>query len=575
MRVLIAEDDPVSRRVLQATLLKWGYEVDVVCDGQEALESLQREDGPRLAVLDWMMPKMDGLAVCQWLRMHNEGPYIYTILLTAKSQRDDLLKGLSAGADDYVIKPFDPGELQLRLRAGKRVLDLQAELISARESVRIQAIRDPLTGLPNRLLFSDRLFNKLAQAERSGDQIAVMFLDLDHFKVINDSLGHNVGDELLKTVANRLSANIRASDTLARMGGDEFTFILGDVSDEYPIVAAQRVLAALSEPIIIEGRELFISGSIGISVYPNDGTDAETLVRNADAAMYRAKERGRNAYHMFTQDLNAIAVERVNIVSGLRRALEREELVLHYQMRMNLKTGVTPGVEALIRWQHPESGLLYPMSFIPLAEDTGLIEPITEWVLKAACQQNKAWQDSGYNKMDVGVNISPRLLHRSDLVHTVENALTLSGLEAKYLNLELTETAIMQNPDQAVVTLTDLKSMGVSISIDDFGVGYSSLGNLRRLPIDFVKIDSSFVRQITTNKDDASIAAAIVAMAHSMNLNVIAEGVETLDQLNFLKSLKCDEIQGYFISRPVSAHEVVHLLKEGNPPLTHWMSIAA
>ena len=463
----------------------------------------------------------------------------------------------------------------MRLRAGKRVLDLQAELIAARESVRIQAIRDPFTGLPNRLLFSDRLSNKLAQAQRTESQLAVMFLDLDHFKVINDSLGHNIGDQLLKSVAERLSANLRVSDTLARMGGDEFTFILGEVADDYPIQAANRVLSALSQPFNIDGRDLFVTGSIGISNYPHDGADVETLVRNADAAMYRAKEQGRNAFHMFTQDLNAMAVERVNIETGLRRAVEREELVLHYQVRVSLKTGVTPGVEALLRWHHPDNGLLSPAHFLPLAEDTGLIEPITEWVLKAACLQNKAWQNAGYNKMDVAVNISPRLLHRTDLVRAVENALTVSGLEAKYLNLELTETAIMQNPDQAVVILSELKNMGVSISIDDFGVGYSSLSNLRRLPIDSLKIDASFVRQITTNKDDASIAAAIVAMAHSMNLNVIAEGVETLDQLDFLKTLKCDEIQGYFISRPVPGQEVLHLLAEGGPPLTRWMSIAA
>ena len=576
VRVLIAEDDPISRRVLQSTLLKWGYEVEVACDGHEAMEALRREDAPRLAVLDWMMPGVDGPRICQWLRERQEGPYVYTILLTGRSERDDLVAGLGAGADDYVVKPFDPHELSVRLRAGKRVLDLQAELIAAREAVRVQAVRDPLTGLPNRLLFADRLSNRLAQAARTGGRIAVMFLDLDHFKIINDSLGHNVGDHLLQDVAQRLSAALRDSDTLARMGGDEFTVILGEVCDtDDPAVVATRMLSVISEPFVMDGRELYVTGSIGISVYPQDGTDAETLVRNADAAMYRAKEHGRNAFRMFTEDLNALAMERVSIESTLRRALGRDELVLHYQMRVDLNTGLAPGVEALIRWQHPEMGLLYPASFIPMAEDTGLIEPITEWVLAEACAQNKAWQDSGFLRMDVGVNVSPRLLHRADLVHAVDDALSRSGLDPRYLNLELTETGVMQNPDRAIAVLGDLKRMGVHICIDDFGTGYSSLAHLKRLPIDALKIDASFVRQITSNRDDASIATAIVAMAHSMGLKVTAEGVETLDQLEYLKELGCDEIQGYFVSRPVPAEELVHLLAEGRPPLANWVSLAA
>lgn len=576
MRVLIAEDDPVSRRVLQSTLLKMGYEVEVACDGKEAWEALQGEDAPRLAVLDWMMPYMDGPSICRELRNRNSGPYVYTILLTAKAQRDDMISGLESGADDYLVKPFDSSELTVRLRAGKRVLDLQAELISAREAVRAQAVRDPLTGLPNRLLFADRLSTRLCQAERSKQTVGVMFLDLDHFKVINDSLGHNVGDHLLKEVACRLQSCLRDGDTLARMGGDEFTIILGSsLKPEDPSVVASRLLASLSEPFIIEGRELFVTGSVGISEFPRDGSDVETLVRNADAAMYRAKEQGRNAYRWFTEELSERAMERVSVESALRRALKRNEFALHYQMRVDLQTGLAPGVEALIRWNHPEMGMLSPADFIPVAEEINLMGPISEWVIESACKQNKAWQDAGFLRMDVAVNISPRLLTQIDLVGCVKTALSHSGLEPRYLTLELTETAVMQNTSNALQVMADLKGVGINLCIDDFGTGYSSLSLLKRLPIDALKIDASFVRHVTTSKDDRSIATAIVAMAHTMNLKVVAEGVETVDQLRLLKDLGCDEIQGYFISRPVPPDELVHLLAEGRPPLANWTALAA
>lgn len=576
MRVLIAEDDPVSRRVLQSALLKWGYEVEIACDGREALERLGREDSPRLAVLDWMMPEIDGLQICQELRKRDEEPYVYTILLTAKAQRDDLLTGLHAGADDYLVKPFDPQELCLRLMAGKRVLDLQAQLITAREAVRMQAVTDPLTGLPNRLLFADRLSHSIKASKRSRSPIAVMFLDLDHFKIVNDSLGHNGGDHLLKEVAARLTSALRDADTVARMGGDEFTVVLSEIKDATDAaVAADRILGCLKDPFLLEGREFFVTGSVGISVYPQDGTDVETLVKNADAAMYRAKQRGRNAFHMFADELDTEAVERLNIEKALRQAPERDELALHYQMRLDLATGITPGLEALVRWHHPEKGLLYPSSFIGVAEDTDLVGTVTSWVLEEACRQNKRWQDAGFLKMDVSVNVSPRLLHRADLVRSVEKALAGTGLDPRYLNLEVTEAAMMQNPEHAAAVLEELKQIGTSISIDDFGTGFSSLSSLKRLPIDAIKIDASFVQHITTSRDDECISTAIISMAHGLGIKVVAEGVETIEQLELLRQMGCDEVQGYFISRPVPANEVVHMLSEGRPPIANWVSLAA
>lgn len=575
MRVLIAEDDPVSRRILQSSLLKWGYEVEVACDGLQAWDVIQSVNAPRLAILDWMMPGMDGLSICQALRDRTEGPYIYTILLTAKSQRDDLLAGLNAGADDYIVKPFDPHELRVRLRAGKRVLDLQAQLLAERESQRLQAIRDPLTSLPNRLLFGEQLADRIFQAERAGKSIAVMFLDLDHFKVINDSLGHNIGDQLLKTVAQRISHTIRESDVVARMGGDEFTFIIGpDANAEDSIITAERVLSALTKPVVLNGNDIAITGSIGISLYPQDGNDAETLVRNADAAMYRAKESGRNACRLFAGELEETAIERISLESDLRKSLEHDQMVLHYQVRMDMQTGLATGVEALIRWRHPQLGLLPPGKFIQLAEDTGTIEPISEWVLNQACAQSKAWQDFGF-RMEMAVNISSRVLHHADLVGMVVKALEATGLPPGQLCLEMTEETILKNPDRAVEVLTSLKRTGVNICIDDFGSGYSSLGDLKRLPFDAVKIDPSFVRSITSSGRDSSMAGAIVALAHSLNLKVTGEGVETLDQLEALKSTGCDAVQGYFISRPVPVDEFLHLLAEGRPPLANWVSFAA
>ncbi|MCL5103527.1 MAG: PAS domain S-box protein [Armatimonadetes bacterium] len=429
------------------------------------------------------------------------------------------------------------------------------------------AYHDPLTGLPNRLLFSDRLTQRLAQAQRGQSMIAVMFLDVDRFKLINDTLGHNIGDLLLQGMAERLQACVREADTIARMGGDEFTIILADVVDpEAAGEVARRVLRAVASPFVFDEHELYVTTSIGISIYPADGTDVETLVKNADTAMYRAKEKGRNMCQLYTEAFNAADVERMTLENNLRRAAKREEFLLHFQPQVDIRTGETRGSEALVRWRHPEYGLVPPGKFIPLAEETGLIVPISKWIIKAACGQNKAWQDAGYPPITIAVNISAKHFHQEDLAATVGSALSETGLDPQYLELELTESALMQNPDLAVDVLGKLKEMGVRISVDDFGTGYSSLSYLKRFPIDAVKIDQSFVRDITTNHDDAAIAGAVVAMAHSLKLKVIAEGVETLEQLEFLRSLKCDEVQGYFIGRPVPAEEFGQLLEDVHTP---------
>lgn len=563
MKVLIAEDDPVSRRLLQALLSKWGYEVVVACDGAEAWKILQQDNTPRLAIVDWMMPEMDGAEVCRRVRAREDTPYIYLLLLTAKTQKEDIIRGIGAGADDYVTKPFDANELNARLRAARRILDLQADLVSARESLRMQATHDALTGLPNRLLFSDRLTQRLNHCRQMKTPLGVMYVDLDRFKLINDTLGHGFGDQVLKSVARRLSSCIRESDTLARMGGDEFTVLLNhiDSPDEATAIAG-RILAELSSPFTIENREFYVTASIGISVYPSSGDDVETLVKNADTAMYKAKQQGKNNYCLYSEEPSASATAKLTIETELRKALERDELVVYYQPMVDLKSGEVLGAEALIRWQHPERGLLLPAHFIPIAEETGLICPISTMVVETACLTNKAWQDAGYDPMKISVNVSARQLQQDVLIPGILKALQKSHLDPWYLELELTETVMMQDSEANIAILKRLKDMGVRISIDDFGTGYSSLNYLKRFPVDSVKIDRSFVKDITSNPDDAAIAAAVIAMAHSLKLSVVAEGVETVEQLELLQSLQCDEIQGYFISPPVPSAEFVEIVRQ-------------
>lgn len=467
----------------------------------------------------------------------------------------------SSSIDDLTITPVinDDGVIEHLVTVKRNITEKKVY----QEKLDHLAHHDPLTGLPNRLLFGDRLIHQLAESKRNEEMLAVMFLDLDRFKLINDTLGHNIGDELLKEVSKRLTASLREVDTIARMGGDEFTIILSHIMAEHDAqLVADKIHGTLSRPFMLGGRELFVTASIGISIYPNHGTNAETLVRNADTAMYKAKELGRNTYQLYTDSLNAAALEKMNMEHYLRKAIEREEFILHYQPRVNIKTGQVLGAEALIRWQHPELGLVSPLDFIPLAEETGLIVPISEWVMRTACIQNKTWQDSGLKPISIAINVSPREFQSDVLTGMVDRVLKESGMNPAYLDLELTESTLMQNPDCAEETLSAIKSMGARISVDDFGTGYSSLSYLKRFPIDMVKIDQSFVKDITTNPDDAAIAGAVVAMAHSLKLSVIAEGVETLEQLQFLRSINCDEMQGYFISRPVPAEELEQILRD-------------
>lgn len=411
---------------------------------------------------------------------------------------------------------------------------------------------DVLTQLPNRALFHQRLTAALSQAKKNGQVLAVMFLDLDGFKYINDSMGHQVGDRLLEVVANRLQHCIRATDTVSRWGGDEFTLILTDLKSTGDAdIIAKKILSALLEPISLNGNEIVVGASIGISFYPDDGHTPVILVQNADMAMYRAKENGKNNYQFFTTEMNSTAMERLQLENGLRKALDRQEFELHFQPLPDLSSGTIYGAEALVRWNHPERGLVSPEKFIPIAEDCGLIIPLGNWILRSACAQCKLWQDLGLEGLKVSVNLSARQFRDPSLVQTIKETLVQTGLEAKYLTIELTESSIMDNAEQTILALNKLKSIGIGLSIDDFGTGYSSLSYLKRFPIDTLKIDRSFVKDIDSDEDDRAIVKSIIVMAHNLNLRVVAEGVETYGHLKFLRDQNCDLIQGYFFSKPL------------------------
>jgi diguanylate cyclase (GGDEF)-like protein/PAS domain S-box-containing protein len=428
-----------------------------------------------------------------------------------------------------------------------------------------QAQHDSLTDLPNRTLLSDRMMQTMALAQRHKKQLAVLFLDVDRFKHINDSLGHGIGDRLLQSVAQRLLSCVRASDTVSRQGGDEFVILLSEIAHaEDAAISAGRILLALSAPHHIDQHELYLTVSIGIAIYPEDGVEPEVLLKNADFAMYDAKESCRNTYKFFKAEMNSRAVERQSLENDLRHAMERQEFVLHYQPKMNLDTGAIVGVEALIRWHHQARGLVPPAQFIPIAEDCGFIVPIGRWVLREACRQARAWRDAGLPPMCIAVNISAVELRARDFVAGVRAILTETGTEPRYLELELTETFLMQDLESTEAVLRALKEIGVQLALDDFGTGYSSLSYLKRFPIDTLKIDRSFVRDLTTDADDASIVNAVISMGKSLHMHVVAEGVETQEQLAFLQKHGCPEGQGYYFSRPVAAAELVLLLQHGD-----------
>jgi diguanylate cyclase (GGDEF)-like protein/PAS domain S-box-containing protein len=435
----------------------------------------------------------------------------------------------------------------------------------AEDQVHFLAHHDALTGLPNRILLIDRLTQATLHAQRADRWVTVVFADFDNFKLVNDSLGHEAGDAVLKAIADRMTQSVRATDSVVRLGGDEFVILLVDQPNNADLISItiEKIRAAIAEPIIIAGQSLLMTCSMGIATFPNDGHDAETLLRNADMAMYQAKALGRDNFQLFTAAMNRKVHERLSLREEMRTGLVHSEFHLVYQPQVDLKSGRVFAVEALVRWDHPTLGLVSPAKFITMAEESGLIVPLGDWVLHEACRQNKAWQDAGAPPVNVCVNVSARQFREKTWTSRVTHALAESGLDARYLELELTESLLMHDAEQAIATMNELQALGVQFAIDDFGTGYSSLSALKNFPVARLKIDKSFIRSLPDDTDDRNIAAAVIALGHKLNMRVIAEGVETAEQLAFLRDNQCDEIQGYHFSRPIKPDAIEALLKKG------------
>ena len=454
---------------------------------------------------------------------------------------------------------FDPsGAFKGYRGVGKDITERKLD----EERIQFLASHDPLTSLPNRARFSEMLNLALQNARRYNRSFGVLFIDLDRFKIINDTLGHGAGDKLLQEMSKRLTRTVRTSDVVARLGGDEFVVLVQEVSEAKQVEAvARKLLSAVIKPMFMQGQECRVTASIGICMYPGDAEDEQSLMKNADIAMYRAKEEGKNTYKFYSEETNVHSFERLALETSLRRGLERNEFFLHYQAKLDLKTMRISGVEALVRWQHPELGMVPPGQFIPLAEETGLIVPIGKWVMNTACAQNVAWQREGLPPLRMAVNLSARQFADDDLLADISAALETSGMKPELLELELTESMVMQNAERAGKVLAAIKQLGVRLAIDDFGVGYSSLTHLKRFPIDTLKVDRSFIRDIPQDSEDKAITEAIIAMGKSLNLTVVAEGVETLEQETFLRNHACDETQGFYFSKPISGDQFATLLR--------------
>jgi diguanylate cyclase len=549
MKVLIAEDNVLIQNLLRGLLTKWGYDVVVARTGDEAWGHLQADTAPPLAILDWMMPGMDGTEVCRRVRAQRKSRYIYLILLSARSDQQDIVEALEAGADDYMTKPFHAGELRARLRSAVRVIQLEEELAR-------QAHYDSLTGLPNRVLLADRLEQALHHANRHSELVGFFYIDLDRFKVINDSLGHAVGDLLLQQLTLRLKSCVRDCDTLARLGGDEFALVASGLKNaEEASVVSARILTSLETPFDLGGHPVRVTASIGVTIYPNDGGDMSSLQQNADAAMYESKRRARNGFQLFNTDIRHASRGQLDMEQRLSGAIEHGELTLFYQPVYALADGKISAFETLTRWNNPTLGAVPPSIFIPLAEETGCILPIGSWVLLEACRQAQLWAERGMD-LPVTVNVSPVQLGQPDFVSTVQHALYETGLNPRLLKLEVTEGMLMRDFERASATLQHLRALGIEIWIDDFGTGYSCFSYLHKLPVDAIKIAAEFVQDIGKHRGVLPLLRGIVALGHNLGLRTIAEGMETEEQLEGVRSTGCDQAQGFLLGRPRPAEKI-------------------
>jgi diguanylate cyclase (GGDEF)-like protein len=561
--VMVVDDDRSMLITMRTVLENDGYRIEEYENGTVALAACER-GLPDLVLMDALMPGMDGFSACKALREMPGGEHLPILIVTALEDEKSIDRAFSAGANDFIAKPVNFAVLRQRIA---RLLDAS----QAEKHVRHLAYHDTLTGLPNRRTFIERLHMMINEPRDESDMIAVMFMDLDRFKMVNDTLGHDAGDLLLKAVTLRIQKLLRGSDLVARLGGDEFTILLDHVKSVEAIAKiANKICQRLAEPFMLMEQQIYVSTSIGISIYPNDNRDVNTLIKFADTAMFKAKEL-RNSFSFYESGMEKMVAKRMELETEMRKALENEEFTLHYQPQVDLASGKIVGAEALVRWQHPLKGMISPAEFIPLAEETGLIAPLGEWVLKRACQQLHEWLEKGHQPVVLAVNISSRQLDDRQFVMKVLATLKETGVPTELLELEITESAIMRNPEEVIPALEEMKRMGISLAIDDFGTGHSSLNYLRRFPVDTLKIDRSFVSDISKSVQDSVLINGIIALAKSLRLKVIAEGVETYEQKMYLQEQKCDWVQGYYLYKPMPADIFEQQVFYQNPkaPVTH------
>ncbi len=561
LRLLLVEDNPDDEALVLRAIRKGGFNVEHtrVDNREDLLEALKSGDW-QIVLSDYQMPEFNGLAALNVVKSRDKDlPFI---IVSGTIGEEVAVEAMRNGAQDYLMKD-NLTRLVPAIRRELSDADERNALRQARETLRYQALYDEVTSLPNRWLLRDRIGQALAFARNKENNVAVLFLDLDRFKNINDTLGHNVGDMLLKSVACRLKESLFERDTLARLGGDDYIILLTDLPDKKVAEkVARRLLDSFKRPFIIHEKEIYVDCSIGIAHYPENGDDVDALIKHAESAMYYAKDQGRNNIQLSSEEIQTATAHRFEIENDLRVAIKTSQLRVFYQPQFSLPDGKITGIEALVRWQHPSHGLIPPDKFIPVAEETGLIIPLGEWVLRNAIADMQMMRELGCQPGRIAINLSARQLYHADTLGMLDSVLKDTGIGTDILEIEITESGIMQNPERAEANLKQMKEMGVSISIDDFGTGYSSLAYLKRFPIDTLKIDKSFVRDITFDKGDATIVQTVIAMAEALQLRVIAEGIETQEQHDFLARLGCDEGQGYMYARPMPCDDLIGFFRD-------------
>ncbi|ELS31470.1 MULTISPECIES: EAL domain-containing response regulator [Pseudanabaena] len=567
--ILVIEDVEALREEIMETLSYEGFDVLGAENGVVGVQ-MAKTYVPNLIICDIAMPELDGYGTLTALRQESKTSMIPFIFLTAMTEKTDMRQAMQLGADDYLTKPFTSadllGAIASRLQKYNSVREHYYDEIKA-AGARFEYLshHDGLTQLPNRILFYESLAQAILHAKINHKSLAVLFLDMDNFNIINNTLGTDIGDQLFKAIAERLRRYTAPCDMVARIQGDEFAMIISDIADQNSIKQeTQKILDLLSRPYNLYGHEVFITSSIGITLFPEDHQEVEGLIKNAELAMYYAKNHSRNSYKLYSPDLNVQSSEYMALANSLHRAMDRSEFRVFYQPLIDLTSGKIVGAEALARWQHPDLGIIMPNKFIPVAEQTGLILRLTEVVLYSVCEQMRSWREDGLNYGYMAVNLSGQHFRpENNLIETIGKILQETGTNPEHLELELTESIIMQNAELTIQVLSHLQAMGVKIAIDDFGTGYSSLSYLKHFPVNTLKIDHCFIQDITTDRHDATISLAIIELAHSLSLQVVAEGVETAEQIQLLRQYGCDRIQGYFFSPPLPAAEFEKMLIEG------------